>query len=120
MADVAEGEEGATTSPTGDEVPKEEEGGSAPPRHSSVLEPEVGSLSGAAQATAFFARPAAPAPTEPAQPKDGGGRKPLLSEDCCTCYACNISVPHKEMMGQHMMTDSHVHNVAVFYGLKPP
>ncbi|CAE7609462.1 unnamed protein product, partial [Symbiodinium microadriaticum] len=32
-------------------------------------------------------------------------RKPLLSDDCCTCYACNISVPYKEMMGQHMMSE---------------
>ena len=49
-----------------------------------------------------------------------GRRKPLLSDDCCTCYACNISVPYKEMMGQHMMSEGHIHNVAVFYGLKPP
>ena len=49
-----------------------------------------------------------------------GTRKPLLSDDCCTCYACNISVPYKEMMGQHMMSEGHIHNVAVFYGLKPP
>ena len=47
-------------------------------------------------------------------------RKPLLSDDCCTCYACNISVPYKEMMGQHMMSEGHIHSVAVFYGLKPP
>ena len=50
-----------------------------------------------------------------AKKEDEGAR-----DDCCTCYACNISVPYKEMMGQHMMSEGHIHNVAVFYGLKPP
>ena len=64
----------------------------------------------------------APPPGVAAKEEDEapGKRKPLLSEDCCTCYACNISVPYKEMMGQHMMSEGHIHNVAVFYGLKPP
>ena len=57
---------------------------------------------------------------EAVKKEDEGVRKPLLSDDCCTCYACNISVPYKEMMGQRMMSEGHIHNVAVFYGLKPP
>ena len=64
-----------------------------------------------------------PLPSGVAAKKEDEGpatRKPLLSDDCCTCYACNISVPYKEMMGQHMMSEGHIHSVAVFYGLKPP
>ena len=62
----------------------------------------------------------APAAKVAAKKEDEGARKPLLSDDCCTCYACKISVPDKEMMGQHMMSEGHIQSVAVFYGLKPP
>ena len=72
------------------------------------------------QATASAGPVEAPPSGVTAKKEDEGARKPLLSDDCCTCYACNISVPYKEMMGQHMMSEGHIHNVAVFYGLKPP
>ena len=72
------------------------------------------------QATASAGPVEAPPSGVAAKKEDEGARKPLLSDDCCTCYACNISVPYKEMMGQHMMSEGHIHNVAVFYGLKPP
>ena len=32
--------------------------------------------------------------------EDEGARKPLLSDDCCTCYACNISVPYKKHIAE--------------------
>ena len=47
-----------------------------------------------------------------------GRRKPLLSDDCCTCYACNISVPYKEMMGQHMGVPRPVLHSCTTYALQ--
>ena len=81
---------------------------------------QAGSVAVKEQATASAGPDQAPPSGVTAKEEDEGARKPLLSDDCCTCYACNISVPYKEMMGQHMMSEGHIHNVAVFYGLKPP
>ena len=82
----------------------------------------AGSVAVKEQATASAGPVEAPPSGVAAKKEDEvpGTRKPLLSDDGCTCYACNISVPYKEMMGQHMMSEGHIHNVAVFYGLKPP
>ena len=83
---------------------------------------EAGSMA-AKEQPSEVAGPSEAPPSEVAAKEEDevpGRRKPLLSDDCCTCYACNISVPYKEMMGQHMMSEGHIHNVAVFYGLKPP
>ena len=47
-------------------------------------------------------------------------RRPLLSDNCLTCFACNVSVPNQELMGQHMMSEEHCRRVAVFFGLRAP
>ncbi|CAE7617054.1 hypothetical protein AK812_SmicGene43458 [Symbiodinium microadriaticum] len=120
VAEAVPGKPLASTSPSKDEEPKEEEGAASQPP---PAEPQVPCSSEAAgeQASASSAGPTeGPARAEAVKKEDEGTRKPLLSDDCRTCYACNISVPYKEMMSQHMMSDWHIHNVAVFYGLKPP
>ena len=119
VAEAALGRAAASTSPLEDEEPSGASGRAAQPGPSQPV-PMEGCETAEAPASASTAGPAeAPAAQVAAKKEDEGARKPLLSDDCCTCYACNISVPYKEMMGQHMMSEGHIQSVAVFYGLKP-
>ena len=101
-----------STSPPKDEGPLEGEGLAVKPPLAEPQEPHIGSEAAGEQASASSeGQRADPAGTEAVKKEDEGARKPLLSDDCCTCYACNISVPYKEMMGQHMMSDWHAQKV---------
>ena len=119
VAEAAPGRAAASTSPTGDEGSSAVVGEAAQPS-AAQLEAKEDDEPAAEPASASTGPVEAPAAKLAAKKEDEGARKPLLSDDCCTCYACNISVPYKEMMSQHMMSEGHIHNVAVFYGLKPP
>ena len=120
VAEAAPGRAAAGTSPPGDEEPFGASGTAAQPGPSQPV-PMEGCEAAEEPASASTAGPVeAPAAKVAAKKEDEGARKLLLSDDCCTCYACNISVPYNEMMGQHMMSEGHIQSVAVFYGLKPP
>ena len=113
IAEAAPGRAAASTSPPGEEESSVASGAAAQPCPAQPV-PMEGSEAAKEPASASSAGPVeAPPAGEAVKTEDEGARKPLLSDDCCTCYACNISVRYKEMMGQHMMSEGHIHNVAV-------
>ena len=95
------------------------EGGAGPPTLAHTLGNCVSNESGYAARSCMESGAASAATKKGKAEEVGEGRKPLLSADCLTCNACGITVPSKEHMGSHMMTDLHVSNLAIFYGLKP-
>ncbi|CAE7397945.1 unnamed protein product [Symbiodinium microadriaticum] len=97
IAEAAPGRAAASTSPPGEEESSVASGAAAQPCPAQPV-PMEGSEAAKEPASASSAGPVeAPPAGEAVKTEDEGARKPLLSDDCCTCYACNISVRYKEM-----------------------